>query len=70
MDWTTGDVAVRHVVAFSAPINIKHSLDCGPETVTLVKEIRNCVIAIAVAWTGVSVWRSWLEYRSAVKGQR
>lgn len=63
MDFTTGDVAVRHVVAFSAPINIKHSLELGSDTVQVVKEVRNCVIAIAVAWTGVSVWRSWIEYK-------
>jgi len=69
MDFTTGDVAVRHVVAFSAPINIKHTIDLSPETVQISKEVRNCVIAVAVAWAGVSLWRSWFEYKKAVRKQ-
>jgi hypothetical protein len=69
MDFTTGDVAVRHVVAFSAPINIKHTIDFTPETVQISKVVRNCVIAVAVAWAGVSLWRSWFEYKKAVRKQ-
>ena len=56
------DVAVRHAVAFTA-LNIKHSVDFSPSTLSFAKEIRYCVIAIVTGATIASVVRSVLESR-------
>jgi len=52
------DVGVRHAVAFPNQLLIKHSIELSPSTVDIAKEIRNTVIAVAVAWAVVSVVRN------------
>lgn len=56
------DVAVRHAVAVP-PLNIRHSIDLGPSTVSVVREIRYCVIAAVLGYTTASIVRSILMYR-------
>lgn len=61
MDFTTGDVAIRHAVNFPSPLIIKHIIDCTPGTLEVLKEIRKCVIAVAAAWVAVGAFRSLFE---------
>lgn len=59
------DVSVKHLVSFASPLAIL--IDCTPGTVAVVKELRNCVIAIATAWVGLGLFRSFLGYRSEIR---
>ena len=56
------DVGVKHAVTFTE-LNIKHSLDLSPSTVSLAKELRYCVIAVVVGLTTASIVRSVLDYK-------
>lgn len=58
------DVAVRHVIAFST-LNIKHSIDLSPSTVSIAREIRISVIAIVLGLTVASIARSVLASRKS-----
>jgi len=60
------DVAVRHAVAFST-LNIKHSVDFSPSSLSFAKEIRYCIIAIVTGVTIASIVRSVLESRRSSK---
>ena len=55
------DIAVRHAVAFTT-LNIRHSLDISPSTLSFAKELRYCVIVIVVGFTATSIVRSVLDY--------
>ena len=57
MDFSAGDVAVKHAVAFS-PLSIRHSFEASPSTVSLVKELKICVITIVLGLTVASIVRS------------
>ena len=61
MDFTDG-VAVRHAVAFTT-LNIKHSVELSPSTVSFAKEIRYCIIAIVAGFSAVSIVKSVLGVR-------
>ena len=58
------DVAVRHVVALP-PLSVRHSVDitASSSTLSIVKEIRFCVIAIVLGLTTASVVKSVLSYK-------
>jgi hypothetical protein len=52
------DVGVKHLVDFTDQIIIKHTLDITPETIKVVKEVRNVALALIVAWSVVSIVNS------------
>lgn len=56
---SAGDASFRHIVVFNA-LPVRFAFDCNSETVEVVKEIRNCVIAVAAAWLAVSLVKSAL----------
>ena len=58
------DVGVRHSVVLSN-LNIQHLVDFSPATVSIVREIRYCVIAIVVGWTTSRVVSALLNRRAA-----
>ena len=53
------DVGVRHAVAFTT-LNIHHSIDFSPSSVSIAKEIRISVIAIVIGLTAASIVKSIL----------
>lgn len=61
MDFAS-DVGVRHSVVLSN-LNIQHSVDFSPATVSIVRELRFCVIAIVVGWTTTRVVSALLNRR-------
>lgn len=63
------DVGVRHAVAFSN-LNIRHSLDVSPATVSLAKELRYCVIAIVLGVTAASIVGSLVNHYSRASKSR
>lgn len=66
MDFGTGsDAAFRHLVSFK-PIAITHTLDFGDGAVRIAREIRTVTIAAVVAWTGVTLLTSILDYRRRI----
>lgn len=69
MDISSGDVAVRHLVAFKS-LNLQHTFDCSPSVVSLVREVKHCIYGIAGVWAAVAAFRSWLDYRRATDQQR
>ncbi|KAE8355262.1 hypothetical protein BDV28DRAFT_155564 [Aspergillus coremiiformis] len=58
------DVGVRHSVVLSS-LNIQHLVDFSPATVSIVREIRACVIAIVVGWTTTRVVSAILNRRAS-----
>lgn len=58
------DVGVRHAVAFSS-LNIRHSVDISPSTLSFAKELRYCIIAIVIGATTASIVRSVLNFERA-----
>lgn len=60
MDFTTGDVAIRHAVNLPNPLVVKHIIDCTPGTLEVLKEVRKCVVVIAAAWVAVGAFRGLL----------
>lgn len=56
------DVGVRHAIAFST-LNIRHTLDISPSTVSVAKEIRISIIAIVLGLTAASIIKSVLASR-------
>ena len=60
------DVAVRHAIAFST-LNIKHSIDLSPSTVSIAREVRISIIAIVLGLTVASIARSVLAPRKPEK---
>ena len=58
------DVGVRHSVVLSN-LNIQHLVDFSPATVSIVREIRYCVIAIVLGWTTTRVVSALLNRRAA-----
>ena len=62
------DVAVRHVVAVP-PLNIQHSVNItsSSSTLSIVREIRFCVIAIVIGLTTASIVKGVLVYRKSDK---
>lgn len=58
------DVAVRHAIAFST-LNIKHTIDLSPSTVSIAREIRISVVAIVLGLTVASIARSVLASRNS-----
>lgn len=56
------DVAVRHAIAFST-LNIKHSVDLSPSTLSIAREIRISIVAIVLGLTAASIVKSVLASR-------
>lgn len=50
--------AIKHDVAFKA-LNVRHLIEVSPSTVSVAREIRYCVITIAICVTTVSLIRAW-----------
>jgi hypothetical protein len=59
MDFSEGIV---HEVAVKT-INARHLIDVSPATVSLARELRYCVIVIAVSWASASIVHSVLSSR-------
>lgn len=57
MDFTTGDVAVRHALNFPNALIIRHTIDCTPSALEVFKEVRKCVVAVAAAWVALGALR-------------
>lgn len=56
--------AIRHEVAVKT-VNVRHLIDVSPTTLCIAREVRYCVIAIAVGWASASIIRSILSSRRA-----
>ena len=54
------DVGVRHAVAFTT-LNIRHSLEISPSTISVFKELRYCVIVVVIGFTTASIVRSLVD---------
>lgn len=62
MDFTSGDVAVKHIVKLEH-FKIIHLLEISPSVISIFKVLRDCCIALACAWAAVGLSRSIVEYR-------
>ena len=62
------DVGVRHAVAFNT-LNIRHSVDISPSTVSVAKELRYCVVVIVAGLCTASIVKSVLEYKRSTRRQ-
>jgi hypothetical protein len=51
MDFSEG---IAHEVAVKT-INVRHLIDASPSTVSIARELRFCVIVIAVSWASASI---------------
>jgi hypothetical protein len=60
MDFGEG---IKHEVAVKA-INIRHLIDATPGTLSLAKEVRNCIIAIVFGVGIITITRSYLASRN------
>ena len=60
------DVGVRHAVAFTT-LNIKHSVEFSPSTLSLAREIRISIIAVVVGLTAASIAKSVLLLKRSVQ---
>lgn len=60
------DIGVRHSVAFTN-LNIKHSIELSPSTVSVVRELRYCLIAIVVGLVVTRVTESLLYPRKPTR---
>lgn len=58
------DVGVRHAVAFTT-LNINHSVDISPSTLSLARELRISIIAIVLGLTAASIVRSVLATKKS-----
>lgn len=54
--------SVHHELAFKT-LNVRHLIEVSPETTTLFREIRYCVIALAAAYSIVSIVKT-LDFRT------
>lgn len=59
MDFSEG---IAHEVAVKT-IHVRHLIDISPSIVSVARELRYCVIAIAVSWAGASIVYSILSSR-------
>lgn len=50
---------IQHSVAFKSGLNIRHIVEISPEAVNIAREVRYCVITIAVCLTTVALIRVW-----------
>lgn len=58
------DVAVGHTITFST-LNIKHSIDLSPSTLSIAREIRISLVAIVLGFTAASIAKSVLASRKS-----
>lgn len=56
------DAGIRHAVVFNT-LNIRHLVDFSPSTLSLAKEIRNCVIVVVLGFATTNIVNSVLNYR-------
>ena len=56
------DIGVQHSVAFTN-LTIKHSIELSPSTISVVRELRYCLIAIVVGLVVTRVTESLLSSR-------
>jgi hypothetical protein len=59
MDFSDGIV---HEVAVKT-ISVRHLIDVSPSTVSIARELRYCIIGIAVSWASASIVHSILSRR-------
>lgn len=60
------DIGVQHSVAFTN-LNIKHSFELSPSAVSVVRELRYCLIAIVVGLVVTRVTESILSSRKPAR---
>jgi len=54
--------AFKHDVAFNT-LHVRHIVEASPNTISVVREVRFCVIAICISWAAVEIVRSWMAHR-------
>jgi len=59
---SSGDVAVRHIVAFNT-VNIKHTIELSDSVISLTKVVGKYLTIVVAVWAGVSLSKSFLETR-------
>jgi hypothetical protein len=59
MDFSEG---IAHEVAVRT-INVRHLIDASPNTVSIARELRFCVIVVAVSWASASIVHAVLSSR-------
>jgi len=57
---------IRHAVAFTT-LNVRHSVELSPSTVSIAREVRISIVAIILGLTVASVVRSVLSTRKPVR---
>lgn len=57
MDFSSGDVTVRHIVAFKG-LNLIHTFDCSPSILTVLREVKQCIFVVAGIWAATSLFKS------------
>ena len=55
-----GFEAIKHEVAWKS-LNVRHLIEVSPDTVSLAREIRITVIAVALCLSGVQLARLWVN---------
>jgi hypothetical protein len=59
MDFSEG---IAHEVAVKT-INVRHLIDASPSAVSIARELRFCVVVIAVSWASASIVHTVLSRR-------
>jgi len=58
-----GFESIKHEVAWKT-LNIRHLVEVSPNTVSLAREVRITIIAVALCITGVQLVRLWSDRSS------
>jgi len=56
-----GVEAIKHEVAWRSPLSIRHIIEVSPDTVSLAREIRITIVAVALCITGIQLARLWSD---------
>lgn len=55
-----GFEAIKHEVAWKS-LNVRHLIEVSPDTVSLAREVRITIIAVALCISGVQLARLWVD---------
>lgn len=59
-----GFESIKHEVAWKT-LNIRHLIEISPGAVSIAREVRTTIIAVALCVTGVQLARLWMNRTSA-----
>ncbi len=62
-------VSILRTIDRLNPFVVNLQLDFSPAASLLARELRNCIIVVTLAWAGVTIFRSALDYRSKSRKQ-